>query len=59
MGKQNITINNLLYCFGKGSIRKLQPEKYDSVESAKNTAYKIYNNEMVRIKKAVDYLVAT
>lgn len=49
----------LLYCFGKGSIRKLQPEKYDSVESAKNTAYKIYNNEMVRIKKAVDYLVAT
>ncbi len=46
MGKQNITINNLLYCFGKGSIRKLQPEKYDSVESAKNTAYKIYNNEM-------------
>ena len=49
----------LLYCFGKGSIRKLQPEKYDSIESAKNTAYKIYNNEMVRIKKAVDYLVAT
>lgn len=48
----------LLYCFGKGSIRKLQPEKYDSVESAKNTAYKIYNNEMARIKKAVDYLVA-
>ena len=49
----------LLYCFGKGSIRKLQPEKYDSVESAKNTAYKVYDNEMVRIKKAVDYLVVT
>lgn len=49
----------LLYCFGKGSIRRLQPEKYDSVESAKNTAYKVYDNEMVRVKKAVDYLVVT
>lgn len=48
----------LLYCFGKGSLRRLQPEKYDSVESAKNTAYRIYSNEMARIKKAVDYLVA-
>lgn len=48
-----------LYAFGKGSIRRLQPEKYDSVESAKNTAYRIYSNEMERIKKAVDYLVAT
>lgn len=49
----------LLYSFGKGSIRRLQPEKYDSVESAKNEAYKIYNNEMSRIKKAIDYLVYT
>lgn len=47
-----------LYCFSKGNLRKLQPEKYDSVESAKNVAYKIYSNEMARIKKAVDYLVA-
>lgn len=48
-----------LYTFGKGSIRRLQPEKYDSIESAKNIAYEIYSNEMARIKKAVDYLVAT
>ncbi len=48
-----------LYAFGKGSLRRLQPEKHDSVESAKNEAYRIYSNEMTRIKKAVDYLVAT
>ena len=47
-----------LYCFGRGSLRRLQPEKYDSVESAKSAAYRIYSNEMARIKKAVDYLVA-
>ena len=47
-----------LYSFGKGSIRRLEPEKYDSVESAKNAAYRIYSNEMARIKKSVDYLVA-
>ncbi len=47
-----------LYSFGKGSIRRLEPEKYGSVESAKNAAYRIYNNEMARIKKAVDFLVA-
>lgn len=49
----------LLYCFGKGSLRRLQPEKYDSIETAKNAAYRAYSNEMARIKKAVDYLVAT
>ncbi len=49
----------LLYSFGKGSIRRLDPEKYGSIESAKNVAYRIYSNEMARIKKAVDYLVAT
>lgn len=49
----------LLYCFGKGSLRRLQPEKCGSVESAKNKAYRIYNNEMERIKRAVDYLVVT
>lgn len=47
-----------LYVFGKGSLRRLQPEKYDSVELAKNAAYRIYSNDMTRIKKAVDYLVA-
>lgn len=46
-----------LYAFGKGSVRWLQPEKCESVESAKNVAYGIYSNEMERIKKAVDYLV--
>lgn len=48
----------LLYCFGKGSLRRLQPERYESMELAKNAAYRIYSNEMARIKKAVDYLVA-
>lgn len=48
----------MLYSFGKGSIRRLEPERYDSVESAKNAAYRIYSNEMARIKKAVDFLVA-
>lgn len=49
----------LLYCFGKGSLRRLQPEKYEFIESAKNAAYRIYSNEMTRIKKAIDYLVVT
>ena len=48
-----------LYAFGKGGIRRLQPEKYDSVESAKNAAYRIYSNEMARITKAVDFQLAT
>lgn len=47
-----------LYVFGKGSVRRLKPVKYDSVESAKNAAYRIYSSEMAKIKKAVDYLVA-
>lgn len=47
-----------LYAFGKGGIRRLQPEKCGSVESARNVAYRIYSNEMTRIKKAVDFLVA-
>lgn len=49
----------ILYAFGKGGIRRLQPEKYGSVESAKNAAYRIYSNEMSRIKKAVDFLIVT
>lgn len=47
----------ILYCFGKGSIRRLRPDTYDSVESAKNVAYRIYSNELARIKKAVDFLL--
>lgn len=49
----------MLYSFGKGSIRRLQPEKYASIESAKNAAYRIYSNEMERIRKAIDYLIYT
>lgn len=48
----------MLYSFGKGSLRKLQPEKHGSVELAKNAAYRIYSNEIARIKKAIDFLVA-
>ena len=48
-----------LYSFGKGSIRRLGPEKYGSIESAKNAAYRIYSNEMARIKKEVEYLMVT
>lgn len=47
-----------LYTFGKGSLRRLEPEECDSIESAKNIAYRNYSNEMARIKKAVDFLVA-
>ncbi len=47
----------ILYAFGKGSVRRLKPEMYDSVELAKNAAYRIYSNEMERVKKAVDYLI--
>ena len=48
-----------LYSFGRGSIRRTQPDKYDSVEFAKNAAYRIYSNEMTRLKKAIDFLVET
>lgn len=49
----------ILYSFGKGSLRRLQPDTYDSLEEAKNTAYRIYSNEIERIKKAVDHLFVT
>ena len=48
-----------LYSFGEGNIRTLSPDKFDSVESAKNAAYRIYSNEMTRLKKAIDYFVET
>ncbi len=38
------------YSFGKDAIRRLQPEICDSVESAKNIAYRIYSNEMIKIE---------
>lgn len=46
-----------LYSFGKGSMRKLKPDIYASVETAKEEAYKIYSKEMTRIKKTVDSFV--
>lgn len=47
-----------LYSFGKGSIRRLESEKYDSIESAKNMAYRAYSNEMEKIRKKIDCFVA-
>ncbi len=47
-----------LYIFGKGSLRRLKPEKYDSIESAKNMAYRAYSNEMEKIRKKIDCFVA-
>ena len=49
----------ILYSFGKGSIRRVQPDTYNSLDEAKSVAYRIYSNEMTKIKKAVDYLVTT
>ncbi len=46
-----------LYSFGRGSMRRLKPDIYDSAETAKEEAYKIYSKEMTRIKKTVDSLV--
>ncbi|MGN0163803.1 MAG: hypothetical protein ACI4EA_09560 [Candidatus Ornithomonoglobus sp.] len=43
-----------LYSFGKGNIRRLQPELFVTVDEAKTAAYGIYNNEMCKIKKAID-----
>lgn len=46
-----------LYSFGKGGIRRLQPDIFEVVDEAKSAAYRIYNNEMDRIKKAVDSFI--
>ena len=43
-----------LYSFGKGNIRRTQPELFDTVDEAKTVAYEIYNNEMQRIKCRID-----
>lgn len=49
----------ILYSFGKGSARRLQPDTYGSLGEAKSAAYRVYSSEMARIKKAIDFLVAT
>lgn len=46
-----------LYTFGRGSLRRLQPDIFEAVDEAKSAAYRIYNNEMDRIKKAVDSFI--
>lgn len=46
-----------LYSFGQGSIRRLQPEAFESIDEAKNAAYRIYNKEMIRMKNAIDSLL--
>lgn len=43
-----------LYSFGKGSLRRLQADIFDSIDEAKNAAYRIYNHEMLRMKNAID-----
>lgn len=43
-----------LYSFGKGSIRKLEPDKFHTVDEAKIAAYEIYSNEMIRLKRRID-----
>lgn len=48
-----------LCSFGQGSIRRLKPDIFDSLDGAKSAAYRIYDHEMERIKKAVDYMVVT
>ena len=46
-----------LCSYGQGSIRRLKPDVFDSLDGAKSAAYRIYSHEMGRIKKAVDDLV--
>lgn len=43
-----------LYSFGKGSVRKLEPDIFATVDEAKVSAYEIYSNEMQRIKRRID-----
>lgn len=46
-----------LHSFGKGSIRRLEPNIFDSVDDAKNYAYEIYSKELSRMKKAIDSFI--
>lgn len=43
-----------LYSFGKGSIRRLEPDRFNTVDEAKTVAFEIYNNEMQRMKRRID-----
>lgn len=43
--------------FGYGTLRKLVTERYKTIDEAKTAAYKIYNNEMFRMKKAIDSFI--
>ena len=43
-----------LYSFGKGSIRRLEPDKFTTVDEAKAAAFEIYSNEMHRMKFRID-----
>lgn len=47
-----------LYSFGKGSIRRLEPDKFATVDEAKTAAYGIYSREMHRMKKAMDSFIS-
>lgn len=46
-----------LCSFGQGSIRRLKADIFDSLDEAKKAAYRIYCNEMYRLKKAIDSFV--
>lgn len=46
-----------LCSFGKGSIRRLRPDIFKTIDEAKAAAYKTYTNEMLRMKKAIDSFV--
>ena len=46
-----------LHSFGKGSIRRLEPNVFDSVDDAKSYVYEIYSKELSRMKKAIDSFV--
>ena len=43
-----------LYSFGIGSIRRLEPIIFQTVEEAKIAAYNIYNKELRYMKKQID-----
>lgn len=46
-----------LHSFGKGSIRRLEPNIFDTVDEAKDYSYEIYSKELSRMKKAIDAFV--
>ena len=43
-----------LYSFGNGSIRRLEPDRFNTVDEAKTAAFEIYSNEMHRMKCRID-----